>query len=952
MEDPLRICKKLTIYLLSLILISGFVLDSGIYVQAANNGKVIEVSTLEVKTLMKEQGDKLIILDVRDPNEYAERHLSDAILIPLNQLEGRLNELKQGKKILVVCESGFRSGIASEMLIKAGFSDIHNYTGGMSAWDGPVVVGTDSKGSTTVEKTYIEFIFDSSFSMNQKVDGKKSRMDIAKEVMKELIQDLKDSPELEIALRVYGSELPEKSSCEDSGLLQPFGPVNQVRSSILNIVDALRPEGMTPIGYSLTEAAKDFPKGGRNIIVLLTDGEESCGADPCAISRKLQEDGFILKPYIVGFALSAQAEDKVRCIGNYFSANDRESLSNALNSIMTEVVSPTFVEIQAWAGGKDVTSKTTIEILDSFGNIVEFERREKGSKAIISLEEAVYTIRCTLMMDGKAVTSKEQAVTLNKGETANIRVDFGDLMGQVTLIPQANGKDLSDQVEVIVRQGGLPVSTVWSGTPLSTKLETGTYEFIVTLKDYPSFTQEVTSYIPPNEQSKLEIDFKELPGQLFLKAYAGGQPIPPSMLSAEIYFAQAEIKKFGVDKDGLVAFLPEGSYNMTFTYTSIPEQTRTMEKVDIKSGEKREVQVTFDLPGQIRVKVLVNGAPSGDVKVNLYQNKKHLYSLEPTKDGVGSFAAGVLEGTYDLQVIPTISGFTEKWIEGVKVEPGQIVDKEVALSSTKLRINLLSDGKPYSKEDTRVMVFLSGTDDYVCDLEKVQKGVFESEIKEGLYELRIINLGSGFPDKSYRNVEVTGGETLEKTISVGGKGRVIVHLLSDGKPYSEENTRVMVYLPEEDDYVCDLEEVQEGVFESEIKEGLYELRIINLGSGFIDMTYEDVEVNPGETLEKRVELGGIGKIRFKVTLNGKLCTEDDIRLMLYLHDPDETEPDYQEYICDPEEIKPGTFFAELREGFYDLCIIDGFSQQWIRALKVTLGITLEKDIQVVFEEDW
>ena len=62
------------------------------------------------------------------------------------------------------------------------------------------------------------------------------------------------------------------------GLMVDFGPVGKVRASILQVVESLSPKGMTPIGYSLREAAKDFPQGkdGRNVIVLVTDGEESC----------------------------------------------------------------------------------------------------------------------------------------------------------------------------------------------------------------------------------------------------------------------------------------------------------------------------------------------------------------------------------------------------------------------------------------------------------------------------------------------------------------------------------------------------------------------------------------------------------------------------------------------------------------------------------------------------
>ena len=70
---------------------------------------------------------------------------------------------------------------------------------------------------------------------------------------------------------------------------------------------------MTPIVLSFEQAAKDFPdKNARNIVVLITDDEESFGGDPCAVYARLQADGFIMKPYVVGFALKRQEVEKVR----------------------------------------------------------------------------------------------------------------------------------------------------------------------------------------------------------------------------------------------------------------------------------------------------------------------------------------------------------------------------------------------------------------------------------------------------------------------------------------------------------------------------------------------------------------------------------------------------------------------------------------------------------------
>lgn len=83
-----------------------------------------------------ENGENLNIIDVRETEEVAEGKIPGATNIPLGLLEFRLHELDKSKEYTMVCLSGGRSGRASELMEKNGFSII-NMTGGMLAWDGP-----------------------------------------------------------------------------------------------------------------------------------------------------------------------------------------------------------------------------------------------------------------------------------------------------------------------------------------------------------------------------------------------------------------------------------------------------------------------------------------------------------------------------------------------------------------------------------------------------------------------------------------------------------------------------------------------------------------------------------------------------------------------------------------------------------------------------------------------
>lgn len=96
-----------------------------------------EVRSIDVKQAqtMKNQGG--LLLDVREPNEYASGHAPGSVLIPVGQLEKRLQEIRQfqDKPVAVICRSGRRSAAAAEILQKAGFSDVKNVDGGMLAWE-------------------------------------------------------------------------------------------------------------------------------------------------------------------------------------------------------------------------------------------------------------------------------------------------------------------------------------------------------------------------------------------------------------------------------------------------------------------------------------------------------------------------------------------------------------------------------------------------------------------------------------------------------------------------------------------------------------------------------------------------------------------------------------------------------------------------------------------------
>jgi rhodanese-related sulfurtransferase len=112
---------------LLIILLVAIITACGISSEGYRN-----VSTEEAKQLIDNK--EVVVLDVRTPEEYQAGHIPNAILIPLQELENKLNDLDKEEPYLVVCRSGNRSAQASEILTNNSFTNIYNMTGGMNSW--------------------------------------------------------------------------------------------------------------------------------------------------------------------------------------------------------------------------------------------------------------------------------------------------------------------------------------------------------------------------------------------------------------------------------------------------------------------------------------------------------------------------------------------------------------------------------------------------------------------------------------------------------------------------------------------------------------------------------------------------------------------------------------------------------------------------------------------------
>ncbi|MDY0038872.1 MAG: VWA domain-containing protein [Desulforhabdus sp.] len=180
--------------------------------------------------------------------------------------------------------------------------------------------------------TRIVFILDASGSMWGRVDDA-TKMESAREVMSDLIASLPENTEL--GLVAYGHR--RKGDCQDIEVIA--APGSEDREKMREGIKRLTPKGKTPLAASLTQAG-DYLRDheGDATMVLVSDGLETCGGDPCAVAKRLHRKKTNLTIHVVGFDVSGRAVEQLQCVaeaggGRYFQADTVASLAQALAAV-------------------------------------------------------------------------------------------------------------------------------------------------------------------------------------------------------------------------------------------------------------------------------------------------------------------------------------------------------------------------------------------------------------------------------------------------------------------------------------------------------------------------------------------------------------------------------------------------------------------------------------------
>ncbi len=182
----------------------------------------------------------------------------------------------------------------------------------------------------------VVIVYDASGSMWGQIDGT-SKLEIAREVMADLVNEWDEGANL--GLVAYGHR--RKGDCTDIETLIAPGLVD--RGGFIETVNAIRPVGKTPLTAAVRQAAellsyRDHPA----TVVLISDGVETCNADPCALSAELERQGVDFTAHVVGFDLQDETHAALSCIaentgGLFVPAGSADELHEALAQVKSAV---------------------------------------------------------------------------------------------------------------------------------------------------------------------------------------------------------------------------------------------------------------------------------------------------------------------------------------------------------------------------------------------------------------------------------------------------------------------------------------------------------------------------------------------------------------------------------------------------------------------------------------
>lgn len=440
-----------------------------------------------------------------------------------------------------------------------------------------VLTSAYTSGSDSPVQNQIVIILDASGSMWGLINGE-TKIKIAREALLEIVEGLSGKP-VNIALRIYGHQ---NKKCSNTVLEIPMGPVDLVK--IRKKVMPLKPKGKTPISLSLIKSVDDFDKNfsGEKVVILITDGIETCKGNPCQVAETLNKGGVITKIHLVGFAMQADELSALKCVvqpsgGIIVRADSREELKKALTDLVEDAVEKNLIVSARDRSGRGVFIKVSIfqdslEVTHSEGNDVGFY-----------LKPGKYTIE---VMDAATNEKRSlQDIELNGDNLQRYSVTFG-IADLIIHAMDTSGKTL-ESILVIYDAGTSKIKYILERNKIHRQeLEKGVYD--IEIQDIETNEKQwLGGLVFGNENVEKNFIFKRGVLKIITKNHKGLD----IKTNVDIYKKGDKVPiKSSPGKSEHEFILPEGTFNISVKYW-YSQAGASLEGVEIFDGNIIEKEI-------------------------------------------------------------------------------------------------------------------------------------------------------------------------------------------------------------------------------------------------------------------------------------------------------------------------------------------------------------------------
>lgn len=328
-------------------------------------------------------------------------------------------------------------------------------------------------------------ILDASGSMWGQIQGE-NKIVIARRVLADVLAKVPDTAN--VGLVAYGHR--READCNDIEIVVPVGAIDH--AAIVKRINALNPKGKTPITASLNLAFDDVAKRDRPAtVVLVSDGLETCNADPCQAVRDAKAKGIKFVMHVIGFDVGGVDVSQLECAaqaggGLYLGASDAGQFTDALaQAVAMTPESPTGkLSVKATNNGELIDVMIEVKRAGSAEVVANGRTYESGDSnpRIIPLDEGSYDIEVTAVAINGSPRKTVTGITIENGKTVETAVEFSS--GKLRVEALRDGA-LTDAA-VAVRAAGTQEQIAGGRTydsaatnPLEIELPAGTYDVVV-----------------------------------------------------------------------------------------------------------------------------------------------------------------------------------------------------------------------------------------------------------------------------------------------------------------------------------------------------------------------------------------------------------------------------------------------------------------------------------------